>query len=66
MSGVFRTIDPPDLHPASVSSLPAPKAGGGGGSHTPGGEGWGANISEDARHWIGLVQYNPSTFDGLE
>ncbi len=23
--------------------------------------GWGFNISEDARHWIGLLQYNPST-----
>jgi hypothetical protein len=23
--------------------------------------GWGVNISEDARHWIGLLQYNPST-----
>ncbi len=23
--------------------------------------GVGVNISEDARHWIGLLQYNPST-----
>jgi hypothetical protein len=23
--------------------------------------GWGVNTSEDARHWIGLLQYNPST-----
>ncbi len=23
--------------------------------------GWGVNILEDARHWIGLLQYNPST-----
>jgi hypothetical protein len=23
--------------------------------------GWGVNISEDARHWIGLLKYNPST-----
>ncbi len=23
--------------------------------------GWGINILEDARHWIGLLQYNPST-----
>ncbi len=22
---------------------------------------WEVNISEDARHWIGLLQYNPST-----
>ena len=59
MSGVFRTIDPPPpLHPASVSSPPAPKAGG---THSPGGEGVGVTISEDARHWMGLLQYNPST-----
>ncbi len=24
-------------------------------------KGWGVNSSEDARHWIGLLQYNPST-----
>jgi len=23
--------------------------------------GWGINILEDVRHWIGLLQYNPST-----
>ncbi len=59
MSGVFRTIDPPPpLHPASVAS-PAQKAGGG--VHTRRAvRGRGTNISEDARHWIGL-QYNPST-----
>ncbi len=61
MSGVFRTIDPPPpLHSASVSS-PRTK-GGGWGTHSPGGDGGGGvNISEDARHWIGLLQYNPST-----
>jgi hypothetical protein len=32
-----------------------------GGTHSPGGEGVWVNISEDARHWIGLLQYNPST-----
>jgi hypothetical protein len=61
VSGVFRTIDPlPPLHPASVSS-PRTKGGvlGGGGTHSPAGEGVGVNISEDARHWIGLLQYNP-------
>jgi hypothetical protein len=26
--------------------------------------GGGDNISEDARHWIGLLQYNPSTVGG--
>jgi hypothetical protein len=59
VSGVFRTFDPPPtLHLASVSSPPAPKAGG-----TPrrAMRGWGVNVSESARHWIGLLQYNPST-----
>ncbi len=59
-SGVFRTIDlPPPLHPASASS-PLTK---GGEVHTRrAGRGWGGvNISEDARHWIGLLQYKPST-----
>ncbi len=56
MSGVFRTIDPPPpLHPASVSS-PRTK---GGEVHTR--SAVGVKISEDARHWIGLLQYNPST-----
>ncbi len=55
MPGVFRTTDPPPpLHPASVSS-PSTKGGGGV-------RGWGVNISEDARNWIGLLQYNPSKF----
>ncbi len=38
----------------------APKEGGGY-THSPGGEGVGVNILEDARHWIGLLQYNSST-----
>ncbi len=62
VSGVFRTIDPPPpLHPASVSYLPPapPKAGN---IHTRRAvRGCGVNILEDARHWIGLLQYNPST-----
>ncbi len=46
--------------PASVSS-PRTK-GGGGGVHTRRAvRGWGINISEDARHSIGLLQCNPST-----
>ncbi len=35
-----------------------------GGTHSLGGEGWVVNIFnilEDARHWIGLLQYNRST-----
>jgi hypothetical protein len=62
VSGVFRTtellIPHPPLHPASVSS-PSTK---GGRVHTRRAvRGWGVNISEDAWHWIGLLQYNPST-----
>ncbi len=49
---VWRLPNYPPLHPASVSS---PR------TNSPGGEGVGVNISEDARHWIGLLQYNPST-----
>jgi hypothetical protein len=51
---------PPPLHPASVSPPPAPKAGGGVYTRQEV-RGWGVNISEDARHWIGLLQYNPPT-----
>jgi hypothetical protein len=63
VSGVFRTIDPPPpLHPASVSS-PRTKEGG---VHTRRAvRGWGVNISEDARHGIGLLQYNTSTLPSL-
>jgi hypothetical protein len=59
VSGVFRLLTPPPpLHPASVSS-PRTK---GGGVHTRRAvRGWEVNISEDARHWIGLLQYNLST-----
>jgi hypothetical protein len=59
VSGVFRTIGPsPPLHPASVSS-PSTK---GWEVHTRRAvRGWGVNITEDARHWIDLLQYNPST-----
>jgi hypothetical protein len=55
VSGVFQNIDPPPLHPASVSS---PRTKGGGDPLTWGGGG--VNILEDARHWIGLLQYNLS------
>ncbi len=50
----------PPFHPASLSS-PRTK---GGGVHTRRAvRGGGVNISEDARHWIGLLQYNPSTVE---
>jgi hypothetical protein len=56
VSGVFQNIEPPTLfHPASVSS-PRTK---GGGVHTRRAvRGWGVNILEDARHRMGLLQYN--------
>ncbi len=56
LSGVFRTIDPPppptSPHRECVPLLHQMRGAMGG---------WGVNISEDARHWIGLLQYNPST-----
>ncbi len=59
VSGVLRTIDtPPPLHPASVSSLCTKR---GGGYTCRAVRGWGVNILEDARHWIGLFKYNPSS-----
>jgi hypothetical protein len=63
-SGVFRTIDPPPpLHPASVSS---PRIKGGGVHTRRAVRGWGVKISEDARHWIGLLQYNSSTYKPIQ
>ncbi len=59
VSGVYQYIDPPPFHPASLSS-PAPKAGG---TQSPAVRGWGVNILKDARHWIGLLQYNRSTIN---
>ncbi len=59
VSGVFQNIDPPHppLHPVRVFS-PRTK----GGRYTRRAvRGWGVSILEDARHWIGLLQYNPST-----
>jgi hypothetical protein len=48
----------PPLHPAGVSS---PRTKGGPNNTRRAVRGWGVNISEDARHWIGLLQFNPST-----
>jgi hypothetical protein len=64
VSGVFRTIDPPPPSPPSECVLPPPHQRRGG-SHSPGGEGVGVNILEDARHWIGLLRYYPSTEAGI-
>ncbi len=67
MSGVFRTnelLTPPS--PPSECVLPRTK---GLGVYTFagrwGGVGCGVNISEDARHCIGLLRYNPSTLSPL-
>jgi hypothetical protein len=61
VSGVFQKIDPHLPLPQRVCPPPAPKAGG---THSPGGEGVGCQyfiILEDAKHRIGLLQYNLST-----
>jgi hypothetical protein len=49
VSGVFQTIDPSTPSPPRECVLPPHQRRGG------------VNISEDARHWIGLLKYNPST-----
>ncbi len=51
---------PPTPSPPSECVLPPHQRRGG---YTLAGRrgGGGVNISEDARHWIGLLQYNPST-----
>ncbi len=59
VSGVFRTIEPPTPSPPSECVLPPPLRRGVNNRRSV--RGWGDNISEDARHWIGLLQYNPST-----
>jgi hypothetical protein len=62
ISGVFQNIYPPTPSPPSECVLPPHQRRGVGGTLSPGGEGgWGVNILEDARHWIGLLQFNPST-----
>jgi hypothetical protein len=48
------------LHPASVSF---PRTKGGGYTFAGRWGGWGVNILEVARHWINLLQYNPSTLN---
>jgi hypothetical protein len=59
VSGVFRTIDPPATQRVHVLPPHQRRRG----THSPGSEGvgGGGNISEDAKHWIELLQYNPST-----
>ncbi len=53
MSDVFQNIDPPiPSPPASVypPPPPTPRLWCGGRTHSLGGEGWGVNSSEDAKH----------------
>jgi hypothetical protein len=50
-----KLLTPHPLSTQRVCPSPAPK-----GTHSPGGEG--VNILEDARHWICLLQYNPSKY----
>jgi hypothetical protein len=51
-------------HPLSTQRMCPPLAPKEGGGYTlAGGEGVGVNILEDARHWIGLLQFNPSTME---
>ncbi len=48
-------------HPLTARRVCTPRLWCGGRTRTCWVErGWGVNISEDARHWIGLLQYNPS------
>ncbi len=63
MSGVFLTIDPPAPSPLGECVLPPHQRRDD--THSPGCEGVQGNSSssEDARHWIGLLQYYPSTQD---
>ncbi len=52
---------PPTPSPPSECVLPPHQRQGDTQSQSPGGERVGVNISEDARLWICLLQYNPST-----
>jgi hypothetical protein len=63
---VSELLTPHHLSTQRVCPPPAPKAGGDT-LHSPGGEGVGGHyISEDVRHWIGLLQYNPYTVPAVE
>ncbi len=53
---------PPAPPPVRLANVSSPRTNCGGVTHLPGSEeGGGVNILEDARHWTGLLQYNPST-----
>jgi hypothetical protein len=60
--GVFQNIDPPPSPPSPPSECVLPPHQGGGYTLSGRRGGWGGvNILEDARHWIGLLQFNLST-----
>jgi hypothetical protein len=62
---VFQNIDPPTPLSTQRVCPPPPPSKGEGYTHSPGGErGRGVNILEDARHRIGLLQYNLSKGKG--
>ncbi len=52
---------PTSPSPPSESSASSPRTKGGGVHTRRAVRGWGVNILKDARHWIGLWQYNLST-----
>ena len=55
VSGVFQNIDPPP--PQSTQRVCPPPEPKDGGAHTRRAvRGWGVNILENTRHWIGLLQ----------
>ncbi len=59
VSGVFQNIDPPRPSPTMGVECDLPPHQRRGGGYTLAGR-WGVNILEDARHWIGLLEYNLS------
>ena len=62
-SSVWRLTNYWPPHPLSTQRVCPPLASKAGGYTLAGrwGRGWEVIISEDARHWIGLLQYDPST-----
>jgi hypothetical protein len=58
VSGVFQNIGPPPPPLSTQRVCPPPSNR----VHTRRAlRGWGVNILEDARHWIGLLEYNLSS-----
>jgi hypothetical protein len=63
VSGVFQNIDPPPPSPPSDCVLPPHQRREVNTRRAV--RGWGVNILEDARHWIGLLQYNLSAVQNI-